>query len=360
MRTSEAAIQPAIQQAFRPGAITTGLILAAVALGMLWLMQGSINTYIQQQYHRPTPLPALRASRGWEAGASLWRGLERVHDGVRKGAGAISAALRDQLNDSVVLTPRYWDKQRQERARIAREKAEQERQYRLALARDAALAEQVRIRNYLTIAAPAKVLFAGDSLMQGVAPQLQRSLHETYGIDSINLSKQSTGLAYPSAFDWPATIETALDGDPEIRLVVVMLGPNDPWDMADPAHPGRTYLKFESPAWEAVYRARVARILDAAKAHDASVLWIGAPGMKREQLDTQMAWLMPVIRDEVTRHGAVFVDTRPLLSMPGQPYSDAIMVDGQLVKMRSGDGIHFSPSGQAYIAKHVQAMLTVK
>lgn len=344
----------------RPGALTAGLTLGVIALGLAWLMQGSIDTYVQQQYHQPAPVAALRAVPGWRAGKSAWRALERLHAATRSGASAASMTLRSRLNDGLVLTPAYWRTQRQERARIARDRAAAERQYRLALARDAALAEQIRVRNYLTLAAPAKVLFAGDSLMQGVAPQLQRMLQERSGIDSLDLSRQSTGLAYPSAFDWPGTIEESLAADREIRLLVVMLGPNDPWDMPDPAHPGRTYLKFESAPWEAVYRARVARIMDAAKAHGVSVLWIGAPGMKRTQLDAQMRWLMPVIEDEVTRHGGVFVDTRPLLAIPGQPWSDAIPVADKLVKMRSGDGIHFSPAGQAFIARRVQAMLTIK
>lgn len=336
------------------------MVLLLLALGLLWLMQGSLATYVQQQYHRPTLLAGMSRVPGWTAGKTLWQRLDAAHLAVRSAADNGSNGLRSWLNGHIVLTPSYWARQRQEQIRIAREKAEQERLYRQALARDAALAEQIRVRNYLTLAAPGKVLFAGDSLMQAVAPPLQRSLRVEHGIDSINLSRQSTGLAYPSAFDWPQTIEDTLAGDDAIRLLVVMLGPNDPWDMPDPAHPGRTYLKFESAPWEAVYRARVARILAAAKAHDVSVLWIGAPGMKRAQLDAQMAWLMPVIRDEVTHHGAVFVDTRPLLSVPGQPWSDAIPVDGVMTKMRSGDGIHFSPAGQNFIAHHVQAMLTIK
>jgi len=344
----------------RTGAPATWLILTLLALGMLWLMQGSLAVYVQQQYHRPTPLAELQHAPGWSMGKNLWGALEGANAAVHDGAGAASNALRGWLNAHVVLTSRYWPKLRQERARIAREKREAQRQYRQALARDAALAERIRVRNYLTLAAPGKVLFAGDSLMQGVAPPFQRSLRVEHGIDSINLGRQSTGLAYPSAFDWPQTIEDTLAADASIRLLVVMLGPNDPWDMPDPEHPGGRYLKFETPQWEAVYRARVARILDAARAHDASVLWIGAPAMKRGQLDAQMAWLMPVIRDEVTRHGAVFVDTRPLLSVPGQPWSDAIPVGGVMTKMRSGDGIHFTPAGQNYIARHVQAMLTIK
>ncbi len=360
MPTSDAPVPATPPVPRRSGAPATGLILAALMLGLLWLMQGSLASYVQQQFHRPSPLQALDALPGWTRGRALWTTLDAAHAATVRGIAAASAALRSGLNEHVVLTPAYWNKQRQERARIAREKTEAERQYRQALARDAALAEQIRIRNYLTIAAPAKVLFAGDSLMQGVAPQMQRMLQASSGIDSLNLSRQSTGLAYPSAFDWPQTIEDTLAGDDAIRLLVVMLGPNDPWDMPDPEHPGRTYLKFESAPWEAVYRARVARILDAAKAHGVGVLWIGAPGMKREQLDVQMAWLMPVIRDEVTRRGAVFLDTRPLLSQPGQPFSDAITLDGKLVKMRSGDGIHFSPSGQIYVARHAIDLLTIK
>lgn len=60
-----------------------------------------------------------------------------------------------------------------------------------------------------------KVFFAGDSLMQGVAPFVQKSLKQQYGIESANLSKQSTGLSYPSFFDWPKTIEETLKKHPK-------------------------------------------------------------------------------------------------------------------------------------------------
>ena len=72
-----------------------------------------------------------------------------------------------------------------------------------------------------------KVFFAGDSMMQGVAPFVERSLKKQYGIQSVNLSKQSTGLSYPKFFDWPNTIEQTLKQQTDIRLLVVFLGPND-------------------------------------------------------------------------------------------------------------------------------------
>ncbi|HCR6473330.1 TPA: DUF459 domain-containing protein, partial [Shigella flexneri] len=68
-----------------------------------------------------------------------------------------------------------------------------------------------------------KVFFAGDSMMQGVAPFVERSLKKQYGIQSVNLSKQSTGLSYPKFFDWPNTIEQTLKQQTDIRLLVVFL-----------------------------------------------------------------------------------------------------------------------------------------
>ncbi|MGC6633391.1 DUF459 domain-containing protein, partial [Escherichia coli] len=70
-----------------------------------------------------------------------------------------------------------------------------------------------------------KVLFAGDSMMQGVAPLLKRQLQTDYNISSIDLSKQSTGLAYPKFFNWPQTIANRLASDDSIKLLVVFLGP---------------------------------------------------------------------------------------------------------------------------------------
>ncbi len=59
--------------------------------------------------------------------------------------------------------------------------------------------------------------------MQGVAPFVQKSLKQQYGIESANLSKQSTGLSYPSFFDWPKTIEETLKKHPEISVLAVFL-----------------------------------------------------------------------------------------------------------------------------------------
>src|SRR5699024_523915 len=54
----------------------------------------------------------------------------------------------------------------------------------------------------LVVTAGDKLFFVGDSLMQGVAPRVKQSLYKSENIDGIDLSKQSTGLAYPKFYNW--------------------------------------------------------------------------------------------------------------------------------------------------------------
>ncbi|MGU0056538.1 DUF459 domain-containing protein [Enterobacter hormaechei] len=44
-----------------------------------------------------------------------------------------------------------------------------------------------------------------------------------------------------------------------------------------PPDGGGRYLKFASEAWGTSYRARIASIIDNARQHNVSVIWIGPP-----------------------------------------------------------------------------------
>ncbi len=84
--------------------------------------------------------------------------------------------------------------------------------------------------------------------MQGVAPFVQKSLKQQYGIESVNLSKQSTGLSCPSFFDWPKTIEETLKKHPEISVLCVF---SFRTTCGFPV--GKRYLKFASDEWAQEY-----------------------------------------------------------------------------------------------------------
>ncbi|MDF7671345.1 DUF459 domain-containing protein [Orbaceae bacterium ESL0721] len=203
-----------------------------------------------------------------------------------------------------------------------------------------------------------KVLFAGDSLMQGVAPFVKKILFKQYKIESINESKQSTGLSYPKAFDWPKTVNDKLTEDPTIRLLVVFLGPNDPWDIPDKIVSNK-YVKFKSSLWEEVYRSRIKAILDSAHEHNVQVLWLAPPCMRKTKLNDGIIYLNGLYQSEVIKADQHFLITNDLLGCSYDNFNSYITTENRKVKVRIDDGIHFTVDGQKILAKAIMDQITI-
>lgn len=203
-----------------------------------------------------------------------------------------------------------------------------------------------------------KILFIGDSLMQGVAPKVKRALYQNYHIESLDLSKQSTGLSYPKAFDWPKTVENILTQDPNIKVLVVFMGPNDPWDF--PVKGQVKYLRFKSAEWESVYRERIERILSTARAHQIDIIWLGVPCMRKPKLHEGMLYLNTLYQSEVEKIKGHYIATSELLGCNDLKYSNSIRTDNGNAKVRIDDGIHFTVLGQRIIANRILDEIAIK
>lgn len=189
---------------------------------------------------------------------------------------------------------------------------------------------------------PQRILFAGDSMMQGVAPLVIRELSRRYpDWFMLDLSRQSTGLTVRRYFDWPTRIIEEMDAQ-KLSLVVVFLGPNDPWDLVVD---GRRHV-FPSSEWAQQYALRVDEILSAARERGVKVIWVGLPAM-REGRVLQGA----VVQNQVFYHrakawGTDYLATEPLIGALSEPFQKFMTdVAGQPVNLRAGDGIHFAPAG---------------
>lgn len=201
-----------------------------------------------------------------------------------------------------------------------------------------------------------KVFLAGDSLMQGVAPYVKKMLFKEYSIESLDLSKQSTGLAYPKAFNWPHTINEYLAADPSIKLLIIFLGPNDPWDF--PVKGYTKYAKFKSELWEEHYRLRIGTIFESAKKHNVQVLWLAPPCMRKSKLNDGMIYLSSLYESEVEKARQYFLKTNMLLGCTYQEFSSFIETGKEKIKVRSDDGIHFTSTGQKILAKAIIKLIT--
>ncbi|WP_238480127.1 DUF459 domain-containing protein [Eikenella glucosivorans] len=313
----------------------------------VWFSQDSINAYWQQTYHRASPLEKMNDYGWWRAGSRWQQASLQQHENAVGWLEARNESWREQhAVPSQVATLPSPD--------MAAPAASQPAATSEPAHGSTNLAQAQPDRVQLT--AGDKVFFAGDSMMEGVAPHVQRWLSSEYGIDSVNLSRQSTGLSYPSFFDWPATIEKTLREDQKIRLLVVFLGPNDPWDFPNPQPGTRGYLKFQSPEWEQEYRQRIERIVSAAKAANVRLIWMGVPAMKNRRLNEQMRYLDTLFASELAGQ-SIWLPTDKIMGGEDGQYRDSISVNGQTVRLRSKDGIHFTIKGQQFLAEQITSRI---
>lgn len=324
-------------------------VLLLCALPLAWLMQDSIRLYWQQTYHSPMTatkaadtetggmqaalLKAWRAGGGWQTSWDAWRtsrtqDLSRFDDKVVATINQIwidppSSRPGDSSSDTPSATTPETDPN----------------------------LPRLNAAGQVVLKPGDQVFFVGDSMMQGVAPHVRRALFKGHGIEGIDLSKQSTGLAYQGFFNWPAAAEKAFEQHPHIALMVVFLGPNDPWDF--PLKKGDPYLRFRSPEWETVYRERIRRLMHAAATHHARVLWVGAPPMKRERLDKGMQYLNTLYQSEVEAGGGQFIAGHRALGYPDPAFSFYSRIEDKKIRVRIDDGVHFTITGQHLIARAI-------
>lgn len=205
---------------------------------------------------------------------------------------------------------------------------------------------------------PQRILLAGDSMMQGIAPLFMRDitrLHPDWQVH--DLSRQSTGLTMRRYFDWPARMADEMDAQ-SLTLVVIFLGPNDPWDMLVD---GQRHL-FPSPGWAFNYALRVDEVLAAAVERQVRVIWVGLPAMQEGRIRDGAALQNHIFHARATQWGTDYLATEPLIGVLSAPFQKfKRKADGQRVNLRADDGIHLTPSGlrlinQALLAHIEQAL----
>jgi uncharacterized protein len=202
-----------------------------------------------------------------------------------------------------------------------------------------------------------KVLLVGDSMMQGLGPHLVSSLSRNNGVQTVDLSRHSTGLAYPHYYDWPNTILQKLQSD-KFKLMMIFIGANDTWDIVIN---GR-YTSFGNPKWVEVYSERVEKIILTAKAYNVRVLWLGAPPMGREKMTDRVPVLNQIFESAAAKYPGVarYLPTANSITSDGKTFSKFIEVPSRgKVMVRTDDGVHFTSNGQRLLAQLALSQLVL-
>ena len=365
-------------------------ILATLASSLilaLWLMQHNIEQYWQQTYYRQSPLAVLQNNALWRSGDALKQALGRLLGAGGHHTASIPVPVATAAAKTVAPAPQPapaddtpWQHRHPIAAntylpagqdwthstiqRVPRFNSDDNpTSDSTALTLDPDIPPEDTASD-TTEAAPAgktpirlgegdRVLLIGDSMMQSLAPHIQRELLARHHIKSINRGKPSSGLRFPGYYNWPENLAAQLEENPDVRIIIVLLGAHDPQDTPNPANP-KHYMHFGTPEWETYYRGEIRKILQTAAARGAQTLWIGPPLMKAPKYSKKITYLDQLIAEEVESAQQHYQNTNRLFAKADGSYT-AFLPDerGKPVAVRKGDGIHFTGPGEKILTQRI-------
>jgi uncharacterized protein len=195
-----------------------------------------------------------------------------------------------------------------------------------------------------------RVAVIGDSLSQGLGPAIERWMDPEM-VRVLSLGRQSTGLSRQDYFNWDAGMRQIVE---QFRpdLVFVMLGSNDA--QAQISRTGAA-IPVGSVDWVEGYRERASRLLRTATRAGTRVAWVGIPVVREHERWAFYRRVNDIYRQTVEAESlGTFVDTwRPFEAKDGSYTAFVRNERGELLEMRAPDGIHFTPTGYAFLGRMV-------
>ena len=125
-------------------------------------------------------------------------------------------------------------------------------------------------------------------------------------------------------------------------------------------HPaqGGTY-EFRTDKWAELYSKRIDDMIAALKSKGVPVLWVGLPAIRGPRSTSDMNYLDELYRARAEKAGIVyvdiwdgFVDENGRYSVQGPDF------EGQIRRLRTGDGVHFTKVGAVKLAHYVEHELS--
>lgn len=186
------------------------------------------------------------------------------------------------------------------------------------------------------------VVVLGDTLGELLANGIDDALKDVPNAAVIRKTRADSGLVRTDFYDWPKAVRELLASDQRVSAAVMLLGAND----RQPIREGDVVHEPLSERWRELYRERVDAVAQAFSERRIPLIWIGAPPMQNVRLSADMIALNEIFRQRAERAGAAYVDLWPGFVDGDNRYSAAGPdLSGQIARLRTNDGVHFTRSG---------------
>ncbi|MDE2579719.1 MAG: DUF459 domain-containing protein [Hyphomicrobiales bacterium] len=200
------------------------------------------------------------------------------------------------------------------------------------------------------VAAPEQkqiVTVVGDNLAFMLANGLTASAAETGRYEITRKARESSGLVRDDFYDWQKAIREIAADPAKAGVVAIMIGSNDRQELRDSA--GR--YEPLSPRWRELYVQRVDALLAPLREKKIPFVWVGTPVMKSSGASADLSQINEIFRAETEKAGGRYVDIwNGFADEKGRYDAFGPDVNGQIVKLRTVDGVHFTQAGARKLA----------
>ena len=322
---------------------------------LVFFTQNSLIFYIEQRFHSSFGLDELLKGSAFSKGAEIFRAFgvfvdtsaNVIFENNSQSADGAVFEINKQ-NDSDIMP--FDDNITEEE--LAKENISVQMDDENASA-DTAIIEQSS-GNKIVLKQGDSVLITGDSMMQyiGIAA---RQNYPKLGLKVLDLSKHSTGLLDKKSHNWAQIIKDTLTQNQDIKLLVMLIGANDPW--------GRSingkFYELNSSEWREFYARRVDEIYKIAKASNVKVLWLSLPCMQKTDYAKKIELLNEIYKSASEQNGQIFINTSEYLCQ-NDNFLTHLNINGKRSKIRQDDGIHISKAGSQILADEILKRIEIE
>ena len=324
---------------------------------LVFFTQNSLIFYIEQRFHSSFGLDELLKGSAFSKGAEIFRAF-----GVFVDASAnVILENNSQSADGAVFE---INKQNDSEANITNDIMPLDDNITINIRASAQISDENASADTVMIEQSSddkivlkrgdSVLITGDSMMQYIG-MIASQNYPKLGLKVLDLSKQSTGLLYKKSHNWAQVIKDTLTQNQDIKLLVMLIGANDPW--------GRSingkFYELNSSEWREFYARRVDEIYKIAKASNVKVLWLSLPCMQKTDYAKKIELLNEIYKDVSEQNGQIFINTSEYLCQ-NDNFLTHLNIDGKRSKIRQDDGIHISKAGSQILADGILKRIEIE
>lgn len=160
---------------------------------------------------------------------------------------------------------------------------------------------------------------------------------------------QATAPAQPQRADEPAQPNEAAGEDPPDGQEQQSAAQERQRPGTGPSH------EFRSEKWAELYGKRIEDMIAAVKSTGAPVLWVGLPSIRGAKSTSDVIYLNNLFRSQAEKAGIVYIDIWDgFVDESGRYALQGPDLEGQIRRLRTPDGVHFTKSGARKLAHYVE------